>query len=68
MKNLEVIAYASRKLKVPEKNYPSHDLEQAVILFSLQIMRNYLYGVNLDVFTDHKSLKYVFVQKNLNLH
>ncbi|KAH0633127.1 hypothetical protein KY284_035913 [Solanum tuberosum] len=62
-----VIAYASRQLKVHEKNYPIHDLELAAVVFALKIWRHYLYGVHVDVFTDHKSLHYVFTQKELNL-
>ncbi|KAH0636086.1 hypothetical protein KY289_036001 [Solanum tuberosum] len=60
-------AYASRQLKVHEKNYPTHDLELAAVVFALKIWRHYLYGVHVDVFTDHKSLHYVFTQKELNL-
>ncbi|KAH0636085.1 hypothetical protein KY290_036497 [Solanum tuberosum] len=60
-------AYASRQLKVHEKNYPTHDLEIATVVFALKIWRHYLYGVHVDVFTDHKSLQYVFTQKELNL-
>ncbi|WMV50742.1 hypothetical protein MTR67_044127 [Solanum verrucosum] len=56
MQRGKVIAYASRKLKVHEKNYPTHDLELVVIVFSLKILRHYLYGVNVDAFTNHKSL------------
>ncbi|WMV32801.1 hypothetical protein MTR67_026186 [Solanum verrucosum] len=67
MQNGKVIAYASRQLKVHEKNYPTHDLELAAVVFSLKIWRHYLYGVHVDVFTDHKSLQYVFTQKDLNL-
>nr|AAV31171.1 Putative polyprotein, identical [Solanum tuberosum] len=54
-------------LKVHEKNYPTHDLELAVVVFVLKIWRHYLYGVHVDVFTDHKSLQYVLTQKELNL-
>ena len=50
-----------------EKNYPTHDLELAELGFALKIWRHYLYGVHVDVFTDHKSLQYVFTQKELNL-
>ncbi|WMV50116.1 hypothetical protein MTR67_043501 [Solanum verrucosum] len=67
MQNGKVIAYASRQLKVHEKNYPTHDLELATVVFALKILRHYLYGVHVDVFTDHKSLQYVFTQKDLNL-
>ena len=59
--------YASRHIKVHEKNYPTHDLELAAMAFALKIWRHYLYGVHVDVFTDHKSLQYVFTQKELNL-
>jgi hypothetical protein len=62
-----VIAYASRKLKVHEVNYPTHDLELAAIIFALKKWRHYLYGASYEVFTDHKSLKYIFTQKDLNL-
>ncbi|KAH0728122.1 hypothetical protein KY284_003987 [Solanum tuberosum] len=67
MRNGKVIAYASRQLKVHEKNYPTHDLELAAVVFALKIWRHYLYGVHVDVFTDHKSLQYIFTQKDLNL-
>ncbi|WMV54863.1 hypothetical protein MTR67_048248, partial [Solanum verrucosum] len=67
MQNGKVIAYASRQLKIYEKNYPTHDLELAAIVFDLKIWRHYLNGVHVDVLNDHKSLQYVFNQKNLNL-
>jgi len=67
IQNGKVIAYASRKLKIHEKNYPSHDLELALVIFALKIWRHYLYGVHVDVFTNNKSLQYVFNQKDLNL-
>ncbi|WMV19297.1 hypothetical protein MTR67_012682 [Solanum verrucosum] len=67
MQHGKVIAYASRQLKVHEKNYPTHDLELAAVVFVLKIWRHYLYGVHVDVLTDHKSLQYVFTLKNLNL-
>ena len=64
----KVIAYAFRQLKPHEKNYPTHDLELAAVVFALKIWRHYLYGVHVDVFTNHKSLQYVFTQRELNLH
>ncbi|WMV18591.1 hypothetical protein MTR67_011976, partial [Solanum verrucosum] len=67
MKNGKVIAYASRQLKVHEKNYPTHDLELAAVVFTLKIWRHHLYEVHVDVFTDHKSIQYVFSKKDLNL-
>ncbi|WMV24008.1 hypothetical protein MTR67_017393 [Solanum verrucosum] len=54
--NGKVIAYASRQLKTHEKNYPTHDLKLAAVVFALNIWRHYLYGIHIDVFTDHKSL------------
>ncbi|KAH0661218.1 hypothetical protein KY284_026149 [Solanum tuberosum] len=67
MRRGKVIVYASRQLKVHEKNYLTHDLKLAAVVFALKIWRYYLYGVHIDVFTDHKSLQYVFTQKELNL-
>ena len=63
----KVIAYASRKLMVHEKNYPTNDLQLEAVVFALKILRHYLYGVHVAVFTDHKSLRYVFTQKELNI-
>nr|GEV92399.1 retrotransposon protein, putative, Ty3-gypsy subclass [Tanacetum cinerariifolium] len=63
----KVIAYASRQLKPYEENYPIHDLELAAVVFALKIWRHYLYGETYDIFTDHKSLKYIFTQKELNM-
>ena len=54
------MAYASRQLKPYKQNYPTHDLELAVVVFALKIWRHYLYGEQCEIFTDHKSLKYLF--------
>ena len=67
MQNDKVIAYASRQLKKHELNYPTHDLELAAVVFALRIWRHYLYGVPCRIFTDHKSLQYLFTQKELNM-
>jgi len=67
MQNGRVIAYASRQLKDHERNYPTHDLELAAVVHALKMWRHYLYGEKFEVFTDHKSLKYIFSQKDLNL-
>ena len=60
MQRDKVIAYASRQLKMHEKNYPTHDLELTAVVFELRIWRQYLYRVHVDVFTDRKSLQYMF--------
>ena len=62
-----VIAYASRQLKKHEHNYPTHDLEQAAMVVALKIWICYLYGVPCQIFTDHKSLQYIFTRKDLSL-
>ncbi|KAA3462158.1 integrase [Gossypium australe] len=62
-----VIAYASRQLKPYEKNYPTHDLELAVVVLTLKLWRHYLYGEKCHIFSDHKSLKYLMTQRDLNL-
>ena len=67
MHERNVIAHASRQLKMHERNYPTHDLELAAVVFALKQWRHYLYGVKCEVYTDHRSLQYVFTQKELNL-
>ncbi|KAL0561592.1 hypothetical protein IC582_002026 [Cucumis melo] len=67
MQQGKVVAYASRQLKSHEQNYPTHDLELAAMVFALKIWRHYLYGEKIQIFTDHKSLKYFFTQKELNM-
>nr|GFA70406.1 putative reverse transcriptase domain-containing protein [Tanacetum cinerariifolium] len=63
----KVIPYASLQLKIPEKNYTTHDLELRVVVFALKIWRHYLYGTKCTVFTDHKSLQHILDQKELNM-
>jgi ribonuclease HI len=67
MQNEKVIAYASHLLKPHEQNYPTHDLELAAIVHALKIWRHYLIGNKCHIFTDHKSLRYIFTQLDLNL-
>ncbi|KAL8108205.1 hypothetical protein AgCh_024593 [Apium graveolens] len=67
MQHDKVIAYASRQLKPYEEKYLTHDLELAAIVFALKIWRHYLYGEKCEIYTDHKSLKYIFTQKELNM-
>ncbi|GJY85501.1 reverse transcriptase domain-containing protein, partial [Tanacetum coccineum] len=67
MQRGKVIAYASRKLKIHEKNYTTHDLELGAVVFALKIWRHYLYGTKSVIYTDHKSLQHIFSQKELNM-
>jgi len=67
MQERRVVAYGSRQLHPHEVNYPTHDLELAAVVFALKIWRHYLYGTRFEVFSDHKSLKYLFDQKELNM-
>nr|XP_016481553.1 PREDICTED: uncharacterized protein LOC107802553 [Nicotiana tabacum] len=67
MQHGRVVAYALRQLRKNEKNYLTHDLELATVIFSLKIWRHHMYGVYVDIFTDHKSLQYIFKQKELKL-
>jgi hypothetical protein len=66
MQDGKVIAYGSRRMKKHERNYPTHDLELAAVVFALKFWRHYLYGETDDIYTDHKSIKYIFTQKELN--
>lgn len=67
MQNNRDVSYGSRQLKPHEINYPTHDLELAAVIFALKLQRYYLYRVSCEIYTDHKSLKYIFTQKELNL-
>nr|GEZ43360.1 retrotransposable element Tf2 [Tanacetum cinerariifolium] len=67
MQREKVIAYASGKLKIHEKNYTTYDLEMGSVVFSLKIWRHYLYGTKCIMFTDHKSLPHILDQKELNM-
>jgi hypothetical protein len=67
MQEGKVVAYASRQLRKHEQNYPTHDLELAAVFHALKIWRHYMIGNKCQIFTDHKSLKYIFTQKDLNL-
>ena len=67
MQDGRVVAYASRQLKKHEQNYPVHDLDLAAVVMALKIWRHYLYSARFEIFINHKSLKYVFTQRDLNL-
>ena len=66
MQSERVVAYGSRQLKNHEQNYPTHDIELVAIVFALKIWRHYLCGEQFEVYSDHKSLKYIFIQRDLN--
>ena len=67
MQSRKVVVYGSRQLKNHEQNYPTHDMELVSVVFALNIWRHYLYGEQFEVFSDHKSLKYIFTQRDLNM-
>jgi hypothetical protein len=67
MQDGHMVAYASRQLRKHEVHYPTHDLELAAVVHALRIWRHYLMGKRCELYTDHKSLKYIFTQSNLNL-
>ena len=67
MQSRRVVAYGSRQLKNHEQNYPTHNMELATIVFALKIWRHYLYGEQFEMYSDHKRLKYIFTQWDLNM-
>ena len=67
MQSGKVVAYGSRQLKNHEKNYPTHDMELAAVVFAVKIWHHYLYGEEFEVYSDHESLKYIFMQRDLNM-
>lgn len=67
MQHGKIIAYRSRQLKVHERNYPTHDLKLAAGVYTLKLWRHYLYGKTFKIYTYHKSLEYLFTQRELNM-
>jgi hypothetical protein len=67
MQEGQVVCYASRRLRKHEENYPTHVLELAAVVHALKIWRHYLIGHRCEIYSDHKSLQYIFTQNNLNL-
>jgi hypothetical protein len=67
MQEGQVVCYASRQLRKHEENYPTHDLELAAVVHALKILRHYLIGHRCEIYSDHKSLMYIFTQNDLNL-
>lgn len=67
MPNGQVMAYVSRQLKVHERNYSMHNLELEVVEFVFKFWRHYLFGSRFEVFSDHKSLNYLFDRKDINM-
>jgi hypothetical protein len=67
MQDGHAIAYASRQLRRHEEHYPTHDLELLAVIHTLKVWRHYLLGNLVHIYTDHKSLKYLFTQRDLNI-
>jgi hypothetical protein len=67
MQGGQVVSYASQQLRKHEENYPTHDLELAAVVHALKIWRHYLIGHRCEIYSDHKSPKYIFTQNDLNL-
>jgi hypothetical protein len=67
MQDRQVVSYASRQLRKHEENYPTHDLELAAVVHALKIWRHYLIGHRCEIYSGHKSLKYIFTHSHLNL-
>jgi hypothetical protein len=67
MQDGRAIAYASRQLRRYEEHYPTHDLELLAVVYTLKVWRHYLLGNLVYIYTDHKSLKYLFTQPDLNM-
>jgi hypothetical protein len=67
MQDNRVITYAPRALGPHEQNYPTHDLELATVVHALKMWRHYLMGTHCNIYIDHKSLKYIFTQADLNM-
>jgi hypothetical protein len=67
MQDGRAIAYASRQLRRHEEHFPTHDLDRLAIIHALKVWRHYLLGNLMHIYTDHKSLKYMFTQHDLNM-
>ncbi|GJR10547.1 putative reverse transcriptase domain-containing protein [Tanacetum coccineum] len=67
MQRGKVIAFASRQLKIHDKNYTIHDLELGAVVFALKTWRHYLYGTKSIIYIDHKILQHIFDQEELNM-
>jgi ribonuclease HI len=61
------VCYATRQVRKHEENYPTHDLELTAVVHALKILRHYLIVHRCEIYSDHKSLKYIFTQDDLNL-
>ena len=67
MQSGRIVVYGSQQLKNYERNYPTHDMDLAAVVFALKIWHYYLYGETFEVFSNHKSLKYILTQRDLNM-
>jgi ribonuclease HI len=67
MQEGQVVCYASWQLRKYKENCPTNDLELAAVVHALKIWRHYLIGHRYEIYSDHKSLKYIFTQNDLNM-
>jgi hypothetical protein len=67
MQEERVISYSSRQLRCHEEHYPTHDLELAAVVMTLRTWRYYLLRNVVHIYTDHKNLRYIFTQPDLNM-
>jgi hypothetical protein len=67
MQQGQVVCYASRQLRKHEENYPTQDLEVAAVVHALKMWRHYRIGHRCEVYSEHKSLEYIFTLDNSNL-
>jgi hypothetical protein len=67
MQEGRVISYSSRQLRGHEEHYPTHDLELATVVMALRTWHHYLLGIVVHIYTDHKSLRYIFTQLDSNM-
>jgi hypothetical protein len=67
MQEGRAILYSSRQLRCHEEHYPTHNLELDTVVMALRTWWHYLLGNVVHIYMDHKSLKYIFTQPDLNM-
>jgi hypothetical protein len=63
-----VIGYSFCQLQHYEEHYLTHDLQLATIVLALRTWWHYILGNVVHIFTEHKSMKYIFTHPDLNMH